>query len=1156
MQNMKHLLFFFLFSLAATTVLGGVLFSDNFSGDSLNADWVAGAGEISLFSNALLIRSGQSNPVVRLKNHKWKNGRITFKLTMRGKSRFNLYVGWSYPRFVRLTLAPYPSGTLTIRAENQNPVSFDTTKKIDFNVPTLFDVTVSGKTVICKLNNIEIGRYEASEPLSGSLAFGGGWNSDFEIRDLKVESISAPKPPVVDRFTRPEIKNGTFYVNGQPTFMLGVNDGSVNYWEFGPFNARPPFAPNDVFTDIMSRKTAAKMGFNSDHVMTYARQVCDPFLDELGLTPKQANLLLGKLVPVRHSERARLRSRIAGLPLIVDFSHLYHYTLKNRPERIRKAGFPSDLQHDGGYMPYVPELPIGRRIYNTYFKGGAEYWLDRGNSNPWIYELFNEVQWYHSKHPLNKKRFAEWLKRKYGTIAALRKVWGNETPADFASVAALSPWSGRAMKADWMIFLGDRFVEIFKEGKAAIQSVDPRRKNVYFDIEISVASLWYEQNGIDYFKLMKVADLFGTEGGMPFGVFRQNGKSYFDDVMNNSKIKVMFYCDLARSFAGGKPIIDQESYVRRTHGKLGVVPTHRSDFPTSLWFKVFHNYSGAFIYNWWQGYRNNGWKTLEDARKTTKTVPPALLNPYAYPFDSLKGFKDFATEIGNLAEVALPYPRVTQEIGILYSLPSVWRQSHAISGTQKFPYQQNCFHWYDAFLRRQLPVAVITEQELIERGPGSFKVIAVPYPSHTFAETPAKLREFAAKGGIVLIGDESLQFDTYGHPLADSKLTGRNIFTIPVRISVKTQMKMLNHALDASGYKAPFRVVAKDSGLLSDLEARVIRRKGIDLYFFCNWNPRIAGEVDFFPAVLPGSHFYVTDAVNRRPVLAPSGKREWNSAEIAAGIPVAIPSQERVLLTVSDVPKKYSDAPAWTFDAIRAYALEKKRKLDASNTALDRELTPVEAKEKAAFDVARKPYPTIVANCFPIDLSRAVTMGFRDEQAGDKTGGWTDQGAMDFREFPSGKFTYAGVPFTILDPAKNGGKSCIVLGGCDIKFLPRESAGIPVGRKAKTLYFLHTGAWAAGTGPFFDYEITYSDGSSATFTVHGREECADWVNCKPISNGTLAWENVIKSNGIAIGAYATRWVNPEPGKTIHSLKVVNSRGKMVPIVLAITGENK
>ena len=77
-----------------------------------------------------------------------------------------------------------------------------------------------------------------------------------------------------------------------------------------------------------------------------------------------------------------------------------------------------------------------------------------------------------------------------------------ETPKNFEAAAELSPWTGGRMKADWMNFLGDRFVEIFQAGKAAIREVDPR-PNVYFDIEIAVSSLWYEQNGIDYHKLMK-----------------------------------------------------------------------------------------------------------------------------------------------------------------------------------------------------------------------------------------------------------------------------------------------------------------------------------------------------------------------------------------------------------------------------------------------------------------------------------------------------------------------------------------------------------------------------------------------------------------------------------------------------------------------------
>ncbi len=1148
-------LWIFCFCLLSLCLGAGELFRDDFPGDRPGPHWRGSGGAFSVADHTLSIRSGRDNPVLYLDGKNWKNYRVGFELIRPTGSRFDLYVGWRYPEFVKLVFSPPSPGTLKfVTAGGETAAEFDYTGKVDAKGPLKLEVDILGDTVSCKLNNVEIGSYKAPAPLSGSIAFGGEWNADLQIRDLAVTQLAAPpapKPEIVDRFTRPEIKNGTFYVGGKPVFMLGVND-SQNFWEFGKFNAEPPFAPNDVFTDLMSRETAGKMGFNSLHVPTSARQTADPYLAELALTPEQADELFGLGYPQHWSERARHRSRIAGIPLIVDYSALHLFTMANQRERIKKAGYPAELYHDGGFMPYVPELPIGRAVYNTYFRGGAEYWLDGGKSNPWVYELFNEVQWYHSKHPENKKRFGAWLKKKYGTLAGLRAVWGGETPDSFEAVAALSPWNGKAMKADWMMFLGDRFVEIFNDGKAAIQSVDPRRKNVYFDIEIAVASLWYEQNGIDYHKLMKAADLFGTEGGMPFGLFAESGKSYLDDVMNNSKIKVMFYCDLARSFAGEKPILNQESYVKRTHGKLGVVPARRSDFPTLFWFEVFHNYSGSQVYCWWQGYKNNGWKTLEDARKTTKSVPPALLNPYAYPFESLKGFQDFSNEIGRLAETALPYPRVTQEIGILYSLPSVWRQPHAVSGNQKFPYQQNCFNWYDAFLRRQLPVAVITEQELIERGPGSFKVIAVPYPSHTFAETPAKLREFAKNGGIVLAGEGSLKFDPYGRELADSKLSGPNIHTIPAGLPPQEQAKELNKALDASGYRAPFRVTGSDTKLLAEVEARVIRRGGTDLYFLCNWDARTAGTVDFHPASLPGEQFYVTDMVRMAPLLAPSGREEWNAAELRAGFPVALPSQERVLIAVSTARPEGADAPALTFDAVRRLAEEAKKKLDAENEKLDRELAAVEAAEAAAFRAARKPYPAEPENCFALDLSKAANMGFRDETAGDRKGGWTDQGAMDFREFPTGRRNFAGVPFEVIDPGRNDGKSCIVLAGA-IKYFPLESTDIPVGGKVKKLYFLHAAAWGGQAGKQFEYRVAYEDGSTADIPIEGGKECADWVGNTPVANGSIVAETA-KPNGVRIGAYVTGWKNPHPEKPVRSVRAVSAGADAVPIVIGITAE--
>ncbi|WP_294507637.1 beta-galactosidase trimerization domain-containing protein [uncultured Victivallis sp.] len=1152
---MKKLISTLLFGAFALSVMAAELFTDNFPGEKIGSHWSGSGGTFSVADNALTIRSEKSNPVLYLNGKNWKNYRVTLNVTRPTGSRLELYVGWRYPEFVKLVFSPPYPGTLKfITAKGETAAEFNYAQKVDAKSPLAIEVDVLGRKVICRINGVEIGTYEAPAPVYGSIALGGEWNSNLQIRNLTVTQLEAPaepKPPVVDRFTRPEIRNGTFYVDGKPTFMLGVND-SQNFWEFGKFNAEPPFAPNDVFTDLMSRETAKKMGFNSLHVPTSARQAADSYLEELKLTPEQADQLFGLGYPQHWSERARHRERVAGIPLVVDYSALHLFTMPTQRERLRKAGFPAEFYHDGGFMPYVPEVPLGRAIYNTYFRGGAEYWLNYGNSNPWVYELFNEVQWYHSKHLENRKLFGEWLRKKYGTLDHLRAVWGEETPASFESVVDLTPWSGKAMKADWMMFLGDRFVEVFNDGKAAIQSVDPRRSNVYFDIEIAVASVWYEQNGIDYYKLMKAADLFGTEGGMPFGLFAESGKSYLDDVMNNSKIKVMFVNDLARSFAGDKPILNQEAYVKRTHGKLGIVPTRRSDFPTLFWFEVFHNFSGSQVYCWWQGYRNNGWKTLEDARKTTKTVPPALLNPYAYPFESLKGFKDFETEIGRLAEIALPYPRVTQEIGILYSLPSVWRQPHAVSGNQKFPYQQNCFHWYDAFLRRQLPVAVITEQELIERGPGSFKVIAVPYPSHTFAETPEKLREFAKNGGIVLVGEGSMKFDPYGRELKNSKLSGKNVRTIPAGIPSDEQAKRLNAALDDAGYRAPFRVTSSDEKLLSELEARVIRRPGTDLYFFCNWDSRTAGTVQFHPARLSGNRIYVTDMVRMAPMPAPSGKLEWSASELAAGLPVAIPSQERVLIAVSTQPFAEATNAPLTAEAVRKLAADAKQFLDAENAKLDRELTEVEAAEKAAFLAARKPYPANPRSCVPLDLSDTANMGFRDDAAGDRKGGWTDQGAMDFREFPTGKQTFAGVPFQVIDPAGNDGKSCIVLAGT-VKYFPQESADIKVGGLVKNLYFLHTAAWGGQKGRQFEYRVTYKDGTTAVIPVNGGSECADWVGNTPISNGSIVAETA-KPNGVKIGAYVTSWKNPHPDKPVQSIKAVSAAADAVPIIIAITAE--
>ena len=60
----------------------------------------------------------------------------------------------------------------------------------------------------------------------------------------------------------------------------------------------------------------------------------------------------------------------------------------------------------------------------------------------------------------------------------------------------------------------------------------------------------------------------------------------------------------------------------------------------------------------------------------------------------------------------------------------------------------------------------------------------------------------------------------------------------------------------------------------------------------------------------------------------------------------------------------------------------------------------------------------------PLDLRDIANAGFADETAGDGQGGWTDQGpANDLRMLKPGTQLMDRMPFAILDPEKNGGKS-------------------------------------------------------------------------------------------------------------------------------------
>ncbi len=189
-----------------------------------------------------------------------------------------------------------------------------------------------------------------------------------------------------------------------------------------------------------------------------------------------------------------------------------------------------------------------------------------------------------------------------------------------------------------------------------------------------------------------------------------------------------------------------------------------------------------------------------------------------------------------------------------------------------------------------------------------------------------------------------------------------------------------------------------------------------------------------------------------------------------------------------------------------------------------------------------------------ISLKNAANMAFADEIARDRKGGWTDQGAVnDLSPFPVGRRIFGGVPFQIIDPAENGGRSCVVVSGNrTLPFQPR-SRSIEIGGRVKRLLFLHSGAWIAPDGgQVGEYEVRYASGKTWSIPVVEGVNITDWWGpSKKLKSAMCGWSGMNKSG--VVGAFLYSWDNPHPEDQISSI-VLKTKGNAVVGLLGLTAE--
>lgn len=925
---------------------------------------------------------------------------------------------------------------------------------------------------------------------------------------------------------RPEIHNGTWYMDGQPVFYLGpwLYSRTENNWN--P-NANPLGVKHIAYNEPPSKKVFREVGFNSAQI---SAAISFPGAARFGAPLPER--IIGQ------EQRSReYFERFGSMPMVVDFAFGFNKLIgQGNPELYRELKQRNGNWH--AFIPFCPEHPEGARYYRDFMLGGTVATLEAGG-NPMVWELFNESS-YNCQCRFNTAAFSVEMAKQYGTIAAANQVW-QTVFASFDELKGITHFEQyRGLWPDWCKFSARRYAELLKHYREVVRSVD-RRSRVYFAEQLSKGFIKAVGATMDYRLTAEVLDVLGTESGWRYGGdFGGESGNEMEAAATGTNLSYSFICDFFRAISKDrKPVMNHEYYCGRFEfGER--IPSRSADFITGMWGEVFHGVSGSYHYVWDK--RAVEWKTFEQAKANVikggfKAF--SMLNPYNWPPEELDGGKRFMEELEPYRERVLPIPRTgAPQVAIFFSYPTLRMQ-----GMNRENYVDKMLNWYSALLYGNYPLQVVFEEELAAGLPASVKALLIPAATHVVPSMLEDLRRFTANGGMIVADNLAFRFDEYSHPAPaiDFPVTRLNA-DAPASISAVRQ------ELEKNNIFRPVVASPADGGVrFTEMELHLIDRGDFKLAFLVNLGERRPRLVKLQFHFEDDGEFFVFDSVNKR-LLVNSGKESWNREELKHGLTIAIPPQERFLLAFERNRPK-AESVAGQEDILELHRKLRETYREELELLQKRKVDSIRQEEVARFYL-----DVNTAECIPLDLRGVVNMAFQDKIADDGKGGWFDQGDNDFAAMPLGKITAAGVPFEIIDPKTNAERSALILGGIPRPYFPDKATGIKVGMQVKNLYFLHTMGWSAKNGEtILIYRIVYQDNTSIEIPVRNRHEIGGWWGTPVLSNAKIAVEAANPHRSV-INLQCFKWSNPHLEKEIRSLDIISAKGSGIPAVVAVTAE--
>jgi beta-galactosidase len=331
--------------------------------------------------------------------------------------------------------------------------------------------------------------------------------------------------------------------------------------------------------------------------------------------------------------------------------------------------------------------------------------------------------------PATQRRFREWLRRKYGTLAAVNRAWhrgfaawADVEPPRFSTILSYTDY------LDWKTFIADRLAEDLAARYAAVRSGGSRH---VVTSHAAIASLFTSphsgEGASDDFRMAEQVDFYGVS------LYPKHNRP--ETHWPYWRLWAMLDFQRSANRAHGGWYVGELQAGDGTIALLHSDPVTAADQRLWVWSAIAAGARAINVYAYYpmsSGYESGGYGLIDlDGTVTERAVSTGRI----------------ARVVSANQELFLSARPVPARIAIVYN-----PLAQLVGGAQRrqdFPeaHQSSLLGYYRVFAENNIPVDFIHRRDL-ERGDlAQYALIIVPYPIMLTQAAAAGLRRFVERGG-------------------------------------------------------------------------------------------------------------------------------------------------------------------------------------------------------------------------------------------------------------------------------------------------------------------------------------------------------------------------------------------------------------------------